>query len=97
MVLQKLKKLHMNETLIELVTTTIQLTTYQEGGDGFKIPPAVLAKALRMKINEAGYPSTDFDSVDLDDMSAVLRELSESLERMVKSREYFSPIIRACD
>lgn len=78
----------MSETLIELVAATIQLTVYQEGGDGYKIPPAVLAKALRMKIVEAGFPSQDIDSADLFDMSSVLNELGESLNIMARGEKH---------
>ncbi len=75
----------MNKDLIELVSMTLQLMTYQEGGEGYKIPPAVLAKFLRTKINEHDETHLKIiDSCDVSDMSHALKELSDSL-RMIRA------------
>ena len=84
----------MSKTLIEVVQSTIQLTEYQERGDGYKIPTPILAKALRSKITAAAdMPLEVIQTSDLEDMSDVLLELGKSLKAMADSGMCHYPIL----
>lgn len=87
----------MPNELIKAVKSTIQLTTYQERGDGYKIPTPILAKALRVKIDQADFtPLVLIDSVDLQDMGEALIELGNELNRITNER-MVTVNLRACE